>query len=40
MYVSVGHTRGYLGLEAAQSGLIVSRDASRQIDSLVVYLDI
>jgi hypothetical protein len=40
MYVSVGYTRGRLGLEAAQSGLIVLRDTNRQIDSLVVYLDI
>jgi hypothetical protein len=40
MYVSIGHTRGRLGLEAAQNSLIVSRDASRRIDSLVVYLDI
>jgi hypothetical protein len=40
MYVSVGYTRGRLGLGAAQSGLIVSCDASRRIDSLVVYLDI
>jgi hypothetical protein len=40
MYISIGHARGRLGLEAAQSNLVVSRGASRQIDSLVVYIDI
>jgi hypothetical protein len=39
MYMSIGHARGYLGLEATRMAWL-SRDASRRVDSLVVYLDI
>jgi hypothetical protein len=39
MYMSIGRARGYLGLGATRVAWM-SRDASRRVDSLVVYLDI
>jgi hypothetical protein len=39
MYMSISHARGYLGLEATRVAWLL-RNASRRVDSLVVYLDI